>query len=821
MRGVRWTRLLMAAAMMAALPGIALAGEASPPGVQWAEGDVKAALQAAGVAWEQARISAEIAADKGLKPEGFDLAVAGDGVKITGADASGAMYGLLELAEQIRNGGARGDWKKVVATLAATRQEPYIEYRADNPFCHAAPRKDDKDHPPLSFNDLEMWKAYIDMLARSRFNMLDIHGAYSFGPMFPNLYPHLVHVPEYPQVGRKEQQDQALADFKTVVAYAKERGIRVGIMSYEISAGGLSKDALADYTAKAIARICKEVPDLYAIGFRIGESGGGGAFFEKAYLQEDLKCRLYTRTWGASPKTIETIGKSRNGELDIEIKYNGEEFGLPYQAAKQIYGYEGYVRQNTPYRIIWQIRASGTHRFWAWENTDFIRRTIPTFRLGGAVSRGFSLEPHIAYTTTRPRLWYKDSKDQEVHRYTWERYWAWYFAWGRLSYNPELPEATVIASFKGRFGDAGETIYKAMQESGRIVPLVLTSNSQHIDHSHYLPELEPGCFKLDIRTMLPKEGDRAKFDPLLFGKWPRFLDTRSYAGSSQFVTAKIQGKTDGRVGPAWAAKILSDSARNTRELIAKVGPLEGRAAGEWRLLKTDLTAAADLGDYYSERTLGVMHLDYALQTGSQADYDKALGYLKRSREAWKVLSDNAEAVYAPLYETIRVPKGYRWSQQLPWLEELDAMVPGLWEKVKANPGAKPLEVTPAEAGADAGIRVDQIAHSLANVEVKKTKACMATIGCRAVADKKIESVVLWYKPLSPCDAPWKSAAMKSAGGDAFAAEAPIGAGKDEAGLMYSFEVRDAAGQIRLFPDPLRETPYRVIELEEVAKAGQP
>jgi hypothetical protein len=393
----------------------------------------------------------------------------------------------------------------------------------------------------------------------------------------------------------------------------------------------------------------------------------------------------------------------------------------------------------------------------------------------------------------------------------------WYLAWGRLSYNPDLPEATIVAAFKVRFGNAGETIYQVMQQSAKIVPLVLTCNSQAIDHSYYLPELETGCFKLDVRQILPAKGDRKNFDPLLFGKYRRLLDIRSYAGIDPFVTAKIQGKTDGRIGPAWTVEILNRSAKNTREQIARVGELTGRPADEWRLLKTDLEASTFLSDYFTARTLGIMHLDYALQTGSQADYDKALDYLKKSREAWKTLSDNVEAVYAPLYGSIRVPQGYRWSQQIPWLEELDALVPGLWEKVKANPEAKPLVVTAAESGADTGIRVDRISHTLAKAEVKKKAICIATIKCQTVAEKKIENVLLWYKPLSPCDAPWQSVAMKRGEGDEFSGEAPVGAGKDEAGLMYNVEVRDAAGQVRLFPDPLRERPYLVMELEEAAQ----
>ena len=99
---------------------------------------------------------------------------------------------------------------------------------------------------------------------------------------------------------------------------------------------------------------------------------------------------------------------------------------------------------------------------------------------------------------------------------------------------------------------------------------------------------------------------------------------------------------------------------------------------------------------------------------------------------------------------------------------------------------------------------------------RKGTVCAANITCRATAKEKIGKVLLWHKPLSPCDARWKSVEMTRGEGDTFAAQAHIGMRKKEAGLMYSFEVIDGAGQVRRFPDPLLETPYRIVELEEEA-----
>src|SRR5207302_4897009 len=106
--------------------------------------------------------------------------------------------------------------------------------------------------------------------------------------------------------------------------------------------------------------------------------------------------------------------------------------------------------------------------------------------------RGFSLEPQIAYFPYDAASYYAKDEDKKVYKYIWEKYWMWYLAWGRLSYNPELPEETLIAAYEKRFGPAGKDIYKAMQDSGWIVPLIMAYRDQGPDHRDFSPETETG-----------------------------------------------------------------------------------------------------------------------------------------------------------------------------------------------------------------------------------------------------------------------------------------------------------------------------------------
>ncbi len=741
------------------------------------------------------------------------------------------MYGLLELAEQLRNAEGKREegrgkssdtqqskienrkskienWLRMAASLFATTQRPFLEFRADNAFIHATDRS--------LFFDIPMWKAYIDGLARARFNVLDLHGGYDLRTTgFPNLYPLLVHVPEYPDVGDSVQQSRNLADFRAIVSYAQSRGVRVAFMNYSV--GGLAPrgDRLADYTARAVATFLREVPELSMLGFRVGETGQKADFFQAAYLRgvqlsgrKDV--RLYTRSWQTTQEQLEAIGQATGGNFDIEIKYNGEQFGLPYQAIGKgggSYSYQGYIHPNAPYRIIWQVRTNGTHRFWAWGDAEWIRRAVQSFRFGRA--RGFTLEPYIAYFPYLAAAYYRSPQDQGVYKYIWEKYWMWHFLWGRLAYNPQLPESTLIAAFKQRFGLAGRAIYEAMKVSGPIVPLVCAYRYQGPDQRDWAPETETGCFAnkgrdwngKDLTAEVAQIGVSApdRFSALTFGQHQP-MDPSAFAQIRDYVNSKVKAEPEGRVGPAWIAAVLTQAAKAARSAVARVEAPSGHASEEWRLLKTDLLAACALGEFYSARILGTVHLTYAVQTGSAADYERALNYLALSRGCWKVLAETTDAVYAPLDNPLRHQPGFQWAQPLPALEQLDATAPRLWAGVKPDPSAPPLQITPADEGADVGISLVSLSHTLHSGSV--------TITCRIRVQSGVKQITLWRRDL-PSESVWERQPM-SGSAETYSAKLAF----PPTGMLYFVEVEDEAGHARNLPNVLQECPYRVIYPDE-------
>ncbi len=787
--------------------------------VRWAAGDVDAALLAAHLHPQDARVRVTIRdggtglpASISINEQTFSLAAHNGAVEIGAGGAVGAMYGLEELAEQIRNrAGKAASWRTLTARLTSTTQRPWLEIRADNMFIHTQGTSEPPppDGYPLLVNDLPMWRAYIDMLARNRFNLLDLHGAYDLeSTSFPNLYPMLVHVPEYPGVGNQSAQRRNLQSLRAIVDYARSRGVRVALMNYsanngyggpyksQISVTGVAPEKLADYTAKAVALLIRELPGLYMLGFRVGESSQPASFYREAYLKgiEDAgrqSLHIYTRSWQTTKAQLMPIAAAAHGDLTIEIKFNGEQLGLPYQALQGpeygSYSYQDYLDVPADYRILWQIRANGTHRFWAWENTAFIRRAVRSCRLGNAL--GFTLEPHVAYFSVYPDQYYRAAQDVAVYKYIWQKHWMWYYAWGRLGYNPDLAESNLVDEFTSRFGAAGKTIYAAMQQSSRIVPLVYAYRFVGPDQRDFSPETETGEFDAKKK--------RARQDLLQFAEnAPE--DGRNFVGIEQYVSERIAGMLDGRVGPFAVAQRLTDAAAETRLLAGAVPALQGEAADQWRLLRADLLSASYLGDYDAARIRGMAYLEFALHAGNAADYRTALANLMRSRQAWTQLSRAADSIYRPLANPLRSQKDFQWSSQIAPLERIDATAAGFWQRHANEVPRLPLESAAADTDAFGDVSLTYRAGNN-----------RAVIACSAARSGAIVAATLWWKPL-PSELAWQSTPMRRemAGNGTWRwqAAAPL----DAHGMMFMVELRNADGDVRNFPNERQQTPWDVI-----------
>lgn len=593
---------------------------------------------AIGVRWKE---GAPPAFGSEKRSEAYRLAPTPGGLLVSAGDDAGGMYALLDLAERVRTKG--------LAALKEVKQErraPAVPFRAVNPFLSIPPadKNGRRDWEHWWFTDMSYWRGYLDLLARSRINWIDMHGMYDLQTtLFPNMWPYFVVSEKFPDVGMPPEQARGnLKALATIVKMAKDRGIRFGLMNYT---GGWNwpgartspERPVADfieYTKEGVVKILTAVPDLAMIGFRIGESGYGEDFYAKSYLAalDELgkPVPLYTRTWGADKKKLMELGAKYPGKFKIQIKYNGEQMGPPWHIAGgrmtrwRDYSYQDYLFYPRAYDVIWQVRANGTNRVFQWASYARIRDCVKTTTLAGSV--GYTVEPMSAYFPVNDFLHKKP-----LFKWEYERNSLWYLMWGRLGYDPKTPEELFRTEARRKWGPGA---YELMQAMSEVVPLAINSYNIGPDHRDHAPELETGG---SIRQW----ANGQPFDSF-YAQSPR-----------EAALARETGVQVGKVSCAEGARRLLEAADRIHALLPKAAKVVD--------LQIDAKMLEHLARYYGTRLKAAEQ--YALAERNP-DWGEDVGRLTRaSADRWRELAEEGDRWFKPFTDRLRMhTETYLWSQ---------------------------------------------------------------------------------------------------------------------------------------------------------------
>lgn len=595
------------------------------------------------------------------KPESFCIKKLENRVIIAGSDAVGAMYGAFEAAERILNTPPGADLLKA---LKETTQSPYVRIRAVNPFLHVQALADKGSW----FRSEKFWDSYLSTLARSRFNMLDLHATFDLlATNFPNVFPYLVQSQKFPAVGVPAQEKRRNVEMlKKIVRMAKGRGIMVGLMSYHASwkippnespACEETEEALSEYHTEVVRKLVQHVPDLAFIGFRIGESGRKEGFYE-CYVQGVKEAgrpiSIYTRSWLADPNRLRSLAARYAGKFFIEIKYNGEHLGLPYHvlgnrtAGLKSYSYQNYTNVPRDYGIIWQVRANGTHRVFKWSDPDFIRRCAWSFAYCGGA--GFTIEPMTAYYPHTDALHWP-GRGHRYYQWMHERDWFWHMLWGRLSYNPDTPDEVWKKAFQRRFGaKVGPLALEGFSESSRVAPLIYATHCLGPDHRNMAPELETGGSLKDFARVSP-------------------LDDSVIQSPAEYASNILAGRPSGKASPLEMAALLEKAGRRGRELLESALTLardttNPRAKTEIECLLEDARALEQLASYYANKLRAATEMELATMSGETGRLVAGRSYTREAHRHWEKLAEVTKRHYQPLLDTLRMhTPAFTWEEE--------------------------------------------------------------------------------------------------------------------------------------------------------------
>jgi hypothetical protein len=734
------------------------------------------------------------------RPESFAVLPDQDSTWVVGRDAAGAMYGAFELAERLRLGTA------TLPVAAPFALAPAVPLRAANLFL-TLPAAGETS---WWFLDPDFWSEYLDLMVRARLDVLDLHAMYDLdNTIFPNALLYFGTSASQPDVGvPAADRARNVAMLQTIVAMAQARGIQVGLMSYraDTSLDGRSAPQpttdLAAYTREAVADVARQVPNLRWLGFRIGESQQGAAWYASTFIagvkQAGTGTGIYTRTWLTAKADILQLAAAAGPEMMVESKYNGEHLGAPYviaggeMAAWGSYSYEGFLDPPAPYQFVFQVRAGGTHRIFRQASLERIRRVAGTFTLGG--SRGFSLEAAHAYSPQRD---FYHAPADVFSPWTFRRDELTYLLFGRLAYDPGVPDAAFRAALAARVGT--DALWAPVQAASDIVPWILMAHTCGPDQRDFAPELELGG---TVAYWAAAPGAAAPPHACSHTYHGPF-DVTFVAGPVDEAADLLAGRPTARLAPSDVARlVLADAAAARAAAAVPIDPLNAEA----RDVVRECLALADLGEYLAHKLRAATALAVHEGSADASFLDAAKAESQQATAAWQALASDT-AYIAPFSENLRMtPLGlapFHWSAEVPWLADDAASIDTVAAQVASAPpvfaGHLPAASDWLAAGRAGG---PGLASLTASPSDPRAPAWTVAVELAATPPAGTTVTVLWKKFSS--DGLWAAAPATGSGQHYQVTVAGTGEG-----AMFAVEVNGGGGAWR-YPDLLTATPYVVL-----------
>ena len=586
---------------------------------------------------------------------------------VLSADAHGAMYGGLDLAEAVTLG--------TLDELGDSDHTPYVERRGikfNIPLDARTPSySDNSDAAQNNIPEMwsfDFWREALDQLARQRFNVLTLWNLHPF--------PSLVKVPEYPDVAlddvartalpmdetfshsgrdmvrpdmlerleivKRMSIDEKIQFWREVMQYAHDRGIEVYIFTWNIFTFGAegkygitpdqSNQQTIDYFRATIREMALTYPLLAGFGITSGENmrndnpGGlskeewlwatyGEGVRDAKKLAPDRHVRLIHRYHQTGQADIIDAWGDYPDTFDLSFKYSiAHMYSIPNPA---------YIKDALPYlspglRTWLTVRDDDYYTF-RWGDPEFARAYIRNMP-GKDKVVGYYMGPD-------GDIWGRDFRGKEPDTprpIVFNRRWYNFMLWGRLSYDPNLPDELFERTIAQRFPEAeSDKMFAAWAAASKIFPLVTRFFWGTID-LRWFPE---ACLSH------PKVEGFYTVKHFVEGGDP--LPERGVLSVREWRRRELAGEPMPARTPLEIADEVEGHANQTLELVSVLRPKAGDNE-ELRSTLGDLTAMAHLGNYYAEKIRAAADLGLFDKTGDIELRDSAVNRLHSAFLHWKL-----------------------------------------------------------------------------------------------------------------------------------------------------------------------------------------
>ncbi len=608
---------------------------------------------------ESQRIAAllRLAPIKSTAPQSYAIRRAGNTYAVLGADAAGAMYGGLDLAEAVR--------LKTLDKLAASDHTPHIARRGfkfNIPLDARTPSySDNSDSAQQNIPEMwsfDFWREMIDEMARQRYNVLSLWNLHPF--------PSMVKVPEYPDVAlddvkrttillddtyshngtdmvRPAMLDHletvkriSIADkiqfWRDVMQYAHDRGIETYVITWNVFTFGAegkygitsdqSNKTTIDYFRKSVRQMVLTYPLLAGIGVTAGENmkkpsdekskedwlwqAYGEGVSDALKQQPGRKFRMIHRYHMSALGPIREAWKNYPGAFDLSYKYSVAHM---YSMPNPPFAKSSLAELSKDLRMWMTVRNDDIYSF-RWADPEFARAYIRNLP-GPDKLAGYYMGPD-GYIWGREFL----SRDPETpHELVTKKQWMSFMLWGRLSYEPALPDALFERTLAVRFPETNANqLMMAWASASKIIPQITRFFWGDIDLK-WFPEacLSHPRFKGFFTVKHFVEGETMPESGI--------VNIRTYRDRTK------AGQPAGGITPLEVATALATYADDSDRMSASLR----RSATNKELRNTlaDMEAMSHLGRYYSEKIRGAVDLAMGRKDGAVTHLEAALTHWRK------------------------------------------------------------------------------------------------------------------------------------------------------------------------------------------------
>lgn len=599
--------------------------------------------------------AAESLAVKRLKIDGRKTIV------FAGADATGLMYALLDLVDALEHSTTPAN---TLDTYADISESPKNGMRRMRVLMHHAANEHDWYHSK------EYWDWYIGMLSTNRFNGLNLVYSHQTPYMAP-MYAWHLKIDEFPDVRPRgvsdEQREENLEVMRYIAKLCDERGIELTIgvwqhlpwmRSYlktrpnqEVLVDGLNGKNVGRYSYLAMKKLLKECPGIARIQLRPNDESGIHSSEQTSFYRDNVmraikesprNVKLDLRTVGVQESTIQA---ERDADLDVRtsVKFNGEFLGMPYTTREVVtrgYSYDRYFEKplkNPVYNEVWML---GSHRVLLWGSEGYARQFGMNASYGPSV--GFETDGPMAQKgyqqPTSPAWRFFKHKDDEYFDHEIERFWAFFRASGRFTYNPNTPHEVWMRPFRKRFGAAAEPMAKAYESASEVIGLIVWSHVKDVN-MYTWPEITMG-------GLIPFFNDLRGIDKGIF---PSIDDQ---------VKQELAGIATGQPGPMKLADMFENIATRTEKALEEARQKVGNPDKEFRATENDFRILAYLARYYAHRQREGYLISKFYRTNDASLLPTAIKESDLAVSIWKKLAAIGDKQYYGKMQTGPVENGH-------------------------------------------------------------------------------------------------------------------------------------------------------------------